>query len=79
MIKQKKHRRLPQPQHAIKEGFYIEVRNRTSTEKGIKLFSDTLKEMEESVRHYRRMKHVIVLGEYRNKKWLSKPMAVAES
>jgi hypothetical protein len=60
----------------MKNGFYIEVRNRTSTDRGIKLHSETRKAMEDNIRHYTRgSKVVVILGEYKDQKWLSKPVA----
>jgi type IV secretory pathway ATPase VirB11/archaellum biosynthesis ATPase len=54
------------------DGFYIEVRNRGSNEKGIKIRSESKIDMEDNIRQYERSrKHVIVLGEYKNELWLS--------
>lgn len=59
---------------SIKDGFYIEVRNRSAVGQGIRLHSLTEEAMiENGTRYLRSNKHVIILGEYRNKKWLSKP------
>jgi len=54
------------------DGFYIEVRNRGSNEKGIKIRSESKLDMEDNIRQYERSrKHVIVLGEYKNELWLT--------
>lgn len=62
------------PLQSIKmmDGFYIEVRNRGSNEKGIKIRSESKLAMEDNIRQYERSrKHVIVLGEYKDELWLA--------
>lgn len=54
----------------LKNGFYIEIRNKGS-KSGIKLRRDTEEQMLEAVKEYERMKDVIVLGEYVNGKPIS--------
>jgi hypothetical protein len=54
----------------LADGFYIEVRNRGSVEKGIKIRTENKQEMEGSIRQYERSrKEVIILGEYKNESW----------
>ena len=51
----------------LKDGFYIEVRNRGSRN-GIRLRRDSKKGMLAAVKEYERVKDVVVLGEYKNGK-----------
>lgn len=53
----------------LKDGYYIEVRNRGSNS-GIKISRPTREAMERTVKEYRRTKDVIVLGECKSGKWL---------
>lgn len=53
----------------LKDGFYIEVRNK-GTISGIKLRRDTRKEMEQAIVEYKKIKDVIILGECKNCKWI---------
>jgi hypothetical protein len=55
----------------LRDGFYIEVRNRGS-KTGIKIRRDNKKQMEFAIKEYERLKDVIVLGEYKNGKLLNK-------
>lgn len=55
----------------LKDGFYIEVRNKGS-KSGIKLRRETLEEMEQTVIDYSRSKDIVVLGESKNGKWVDK-------
>jgi len=55
----------------LKDGFYIEIRNRGSRT-GIKIRRDNLKQMEFAIKEYEKSKDVIVLGEYKNGKCLNK-------
>ncbi len=55
----------------LRDGFYIEVRNRGS-KTGIKIRRDNKKQMEFAIKGYERLKDVIVLGEYKNGKLLTK-------
>lgn len=55
----------------LRDGFYIEVRNRGS-KTGIKIRRDNKKQMEFAIKEYERLKDVIVLGEYKNGKLLTK-------
>lgn len=54
----------------LKDGFYIEVRNKGS-KTGIRLRRDTQKAMEIAIKEYERVKDVVVLGEYKNGKPVS--------
>lgn len=74
----KKQGRPPVKPAALKDGFYIEVRNKRSNDKGIKLYSETRKEMEQAVLHYLRTKDVTILGECKSNKWLSPPVEAGE-
>jgi len=53
----------------LKDGFYIEVRNKGS-KSGIKLRRDTKAEMLQAIKEYERIKDVTVLGESVNNKWV---------
>jgi hypothetical protein len=55
----------------LRDGFYIEVRNRGS-KTGIKIRRDNKKQMEFAIKEYERLKDVIVLGEYKDGKLLNK-------
>jgi hypothetical protein len=55
----------------LRDGFYIEVRNKGS-KSGIKIRRDTEKAMLLAVKEYERVKDVVVLGEFRNGKNVSK-------
>lgn len=54
----------------LKDGFYIEVRNKGS-KSGIKLRRETQEEMEQTVIDYERSKDIVVLGESKNGKWVN--------
>jgi len=55
----------------LKDGFYIEVKNEGSKTNGIKIRRDTKEEMLIAIEEYERIKDVVVLGEYKNDKWVS--------
>lgn len=55
----------------LKDGFYIEVRNEGSKATGIKIRRDSKEEMLMAIEDYKRSKDVVILGEYKNDKWLS--------
>ena len=74
MMQKKRRGRPPERPADLRDGFYIEVRNRISTDRGIKLLSESQRAMDENIRHYSRSKQVTILGELRDKKWLSKPV-----
>jgi len=58
----------------LKDGFYIEVRNK-GARSGIKLRRESLEEMKEAVESYSRSKDIVVLGESKNGKWVDKEKA----
>lgn len=51
----------------LRDGFYIEVRNKGS-KNGIRIRRDSEKDMNLAIREYKRVKEVVVLGEYKNGK-----------
>ena len=56
----------------LMNGFYIEVRNRGSKDKGVKIRSENKAGMDETVKQYERnRKEVTILGEYKNEVWLN--------
>ena len=57
----------------LMDGFYIEVSDKGSTTKGIKIRSESAKAMENAAEHYAKHKSVMVLGEYKDEKWLVFP------
>ncbi len=64
-----KHKRGRPPTKPVvfKDGFYIEVRNRaTDAGSGIKIGKATEAEMLAAIEEYRKIKLVVVLGEYKN-------------
>ena len=56
----------------LKDGFYIEVRNK-GAKNGIKIRRDDRAAMLEAVSEYRRIKDITILGESINDKWVEKP------
>ncbi|MGY8923639.1 MAG: hypothetical protein ACKVJR_07900 [Flavobacteriales bacterium] len=54
--------RPPTRPKALKDGYYIEVRNK-GTKSGVKIRRDNEKQMKDAVQEYRRTKEVIILGE----------------
>ena len=57
--------RPPTKPKKLKDGFYIEVRNKRSNS-GVKVRRDTREQMEMAIREYERSKDVIVIGEIKN-------------
>ncbi len=55
----------------LRDGFYIEVRNKNS-KTGIKIRRDTKEQMLSSIKEYEKTKDVIVLGEFINGKPVDK-------
>lgn len=55
----------------LRDGFYIEIRNRGS-KTGIKIRRDNKKQMEFAIKEYEKTKDIIVLGEYKDGKSLTK-------
>ena len=56
----------------LRDGFYIEVRNK-GAKSGIKIRRDNKLEMMDAVDEYRKIKEIIILGECKSDKWLEKP------
>ena len=56
----------------LKDGFYLEIRNKGS-KSGIKIRRDDEKSMQIAVKDYERVKDVVILGEFKNGKPVSKP------
>ncbi|PHR74001.1 MAG: hypothetical protein COA67_01145 [Lutibacter sp.] len=56
----------------LKDGFYIEVRNK-GARSGIKIRRDNRADMLEAVKEYRRVKDITILGESINDKFIEKP------
>tara|TARA_R100001369_G_scaffold64025_1_gene91066 strand:+ start:17127 stop:17333 length:207 start_codon:yes stop_codon:yes gene_type:complete len=54
----------------LKDGYYIEVRNRNQKTGGIKIRRDTEEQMLLALEEYKKSKDVTVLGELRNGKML---------
>jgi hypothetical protein len=53
------------------DGFYIEVRNKGSKEKGVKIRSTSRESLMQVAKQYQRNnKEVIILGEYKNETWI---------
>lgn len=56
----------------LKDGFYIEVRNK-GARSGIKIRRDNRADMLEAVKDYRKLKDITILGESVNDKFIEKP------
>ena len=56
----------------LKDGFYIEIRNK-GAKTGIKIRRDTKALMLEAIKEYQKIKEVVVLGESKKGKWVNKP------
>jgi len=56
----------------LKDGFYIEVRNKGAKTGGIKIRRETPAQMEQTAKDYQRTKDVTILGEHKSGKWLDK-------
>lgn len=61
--------RPPTRPKGLKDGFYIEVRNKRAGT-AVKIRSDTKPEMLRAIEHYKLSKEVVVLGEHKNGEWL---------
>ncbi len=62
--------RPPVREIKLADGFYIEVRNKGSKEKGIKIKTTSKESMLQVANQYSKNKDVTILGEYRNEKWI---------
>lgn len=56
---------------ALKDGYYIEIRNKGS-KSGVKLYSGTKLQMHRAIKMYERSKEVMILGESVNGKFVDK-------
>lgn len=56
---------------ALKDGYYIEIRNKGS-KSGVKIYSGTKLQMDRAIKMYERSKEVIILGESVNGKFVDK-------
>lgn len=63
----------------LKDGFYIEIRNKGSKSSGIKLHCETRQKMERTILMYERSKDVIIFGESKNGKWVKKDPILHEA
>ncbi len=63
--------RPPTKPKKLKDGFYIEVRNKRAAS-GVKVRRDTREQMEMAIKEYERTKEIIVIGEIKNGKPLDK-------
>ena len=61
--------RPPTRPKPLRDGYYLEVRNKGSNS-GVKIFRETPEELEEAVKSYRKSKDVIILGESKNGEWV---------
>lgn len=64
--------RPPTKPKKLKDGYYIEVRNKRSNS-GVKVRRDTPEQMQLAIKEYERTKDIIVLGESVNGKWVDDP------
>jgi hypothetical protein len=55
----------------LKDGFYIEVKNKGANS-GIKIRRDTYEEMMQAVKDYEKTKTINILGESKKGKWVNK-------
>ena len=53
----------------LMDGFYIEVSNKGSVIKGVRIRSDSRNAMEDAAKEYAKYKTVLVLGEYKDDAW----------
>lgn len=56
---------------ALKDGYYIEIRNKGSRS-GVKLYSGTKLQMHRAIKMYERSKQIMILGESVNGKFVNK-------
>lgn len=57
--------RPPTRPKPLRDGYYLDIRNKGSNS-GVKIYRETLEEMEDAAQTYRKSKDVIVLGESKN-------------
>ncbi|MBC8048280.1 MAG: hypothetical protein H7Y00_15880 [Fimbriimonadaceae bacterium] len=58
--------RPPVREAKLKDGFYVEIRNRGAKERGIKIHCANEKELELLKARYGTTKDIVVLGEYKD-------------
>ena len=63
--------RPPTKPKKLKDGYYIEVRNKRAAS-GVKVRRDTRAQMELAIKEYERTKVIIVIGEIKNGKPIDK-------
>jgi hypothetical protein len=68
-MSQSKKGRPPTKKVALKEGFYIEVKNKGS-QSGIKLRKENMMQVEMAIKQYEKIKLVQYVGQVKNGKWL---------
>ncbi len=64
--------RPPTRPKKLRDGFYIEIRNKGS-KTGIKIRRDNKEQMLSAIEEYKKIKDVIALGEYKNGKMVDNP------
>lgn len=62
--------RPPRKELHLMNGFYIEVRNKGSKDKGVRIRSSDKISMKEAAKSYALTKDVTILGEYRDEGWV---------
>jgi len=70
--------RPPTKPTKLKDGWYIEVRNKGS-KTGIKIRKESFDEMTIAVEDYKRTKEVIVLGESKDGSWVNEKAKAAKA
>ena len=64
----------------LMDGFYIEVRNKGSKDKAIRIRTANKEAMELAAKEYEKnQKEVIILGEYKNDEWLAEHVVTKKS
>jgi hypothetical protein len=64
--------RPPTKPKKLKDGFYIEVRNKRASS-GVKVRRDTQEQMEMAIKEYERTKEIIIIGEIKDGKPIDPP------
>jgi len=57
----------------LKDGYYIEIRSKGANS-GIKIRRETVVAMNQAVKDYEKTMDVVILGEYKDGKWLTAPV-----
>lgn len=63
--------RPPTKQIELRDGFYLEIRNKHSKATGVKIRRDSREQMLNAVEEYKKFKDVIVFGEFKNGKLIN--------